>query len=261
MDGVRYTDYRIRGGWLYGRGEWDTFPLDFVSFTPKFLRVTDAHTLLRFAREFGFLGYESLRGDTQTRRASESQLNARRLEKRLLRPFRGGEPIEWILAHARTMRTVVHTASLLQQFQTTRKSEPLSLIKKIWREGPFAVQGKIVEEAYDLDRHAFWRRGKVFLSEQWGRTAIQQFLGGNLRGIHLRLVYDLDGKPKVDFGFNAVIEGAYRELLEDLTKERLRICKNCHEIFRWDRADELHCKIKCRQNFATREYRKRKRAE
>jgi hypothetical protein len=263
MNGIRYSDYRIRGEWLYGRGEWDDFPLDFASYTLSLQKVTDEHTLLRFAREFGGLGYEQLAKGIRSAKASESQLHGRLSEKRLrkiIRPSRGGEPIEWILAHARTMRTVIHTVSLLREFRATRKSEPLSLIKKIWRQGPFAVRGKVVEEAFDIDRVAFWRRGKVFLSEQWGLWAIQQFLGGNLRGIHLQLVFDLDGKPKVDFGFDAPIEGAYRQLLEELTMERLRICKNCHEIFRLDRTDQEHCTKKCRQNFATREHRKRKRA-
>jgi hypothetical protein len=93
-----------------------------------------------------------------------------------------------------------------------------------------------------------------------GLLVIDQFLGGNISRIHLRLVFDLDGKSAVDFGFDAPIEGAYRQLLEELTTERLGICKNCHEIFRADRSDQEHCKKKCRQNFATREHRKRKRA-
>ena len=143
----------------------------------------------------------------------------------------------------------------------TRRDEPLSQIKQIWQEGPFAVQGYIVEKAFDLDQLAFWRKGKVLLSQQWGLYVLEQYLGGKLGGIRLGLVYDLDGKPKADFEFVAPIEGAYRQLLEEVTMERLGICKNCHEIFRMERSDQEHCTIKCRQEFATREHRKRKSAE
>jgi hypothetical protein len=169
MHGVRYSDYQIRGEWLYGRGEWDAFPLDFASYTLNLQRVADEQAVVRFAREFGVLGYQKLTQGIDSAKTSATQLHPKLSEKSLkeIRPFRGGEPVQWILAHARTMRRTVHTNFLLKEFRQTKKSEPLLRIKKIWQEGPFAIREALVQRAFDVDQVAFWRKGKVFQSEQW----------------------------------------------------------------------------------------------
>jgi len=169
--------------------------------------------------------------------------------------YSDGEPIEWIFAHSRTMHRIFHTVKLLKEFRVDRKLSQLSEMKKIWKEGPFAVRGELRSESV-LHRLPVLQRA----TDQWGLAAIDEFLGGNIRGIYPRLRFAVDGNAGMEFRFGAPIEGAYFKLLQDLTESRARICKNCHTIFRAEDSRLEHCSKECRQKWATREFRKRLKA-
>jgi hypothetical protein len=259
---IRYSDYEIRQRKLYGVGQWDTFPLNINEFTSNLMNVHDQAALIRFAREFGFLGYERIHrpsGAAETSRQTKTKpTDKRQLETALLnfKPYRHGEPTEWIFAHARTMRTLLHTDSLLKQFRATRSDSLLKQITLIWRTGPFAIGLKLMDEGLDIGGIA-GRRWRTFLTEQWGLAEIEVFLGGNIRAVYPKVAFGIMGEPMMEFGFTAPIERAYFQLWQDIVGANLRLCKTCAKIFRTEDSRSVHCSTQCRQLWATRNFRKR----
>jgi hypothetical protein len=259
---ITYSDYRIRRGKLYGEGEWKDIQVDIAKYTDDLMNVCDETSLVRFAREFGFLGYQQLRSGKRSVRRSEhaSTPVAGRNEREraiAIRPYGDGEPIQWILAHARTMRAVLRTVTLLNDFKNTRSKAALLEIKKMWRAGPFAVGASIRNEGCDIDQYAFWRRGRTFISEEWGLAQIHSFVSGNICGVHPRVTFEISGEPRTEFGFRAPLERAYFQLWESIVGSKVKLCKTCFKIFRAEDPRSLHCSDQCRQRFATRSFRKR----
>lgn len=256
INGIRYRDYQIRKSRLYGEGQWELFSIDFGGFTESLIGVTNEALIPAFARKYGFLGYQQLRADKRMRRTQHARLNAKQLSEHLMkfRPYSDGEPLRWILAHARTMQRVLYTVTLLKEFRDSGDDARLREIRRIWKDGPFALRGELCDES------VWYRTAFRHATEQWGLGVIDEFLGGNIRGLYPRVVFAVDGNPGIDFGFSAPIERAYFQLLEDLIGSRLRICKLCHKIFRMTDSRSEHCCKQHRQLWATRNFRAKQRA-
>jgi hypothetical protein len=105
-------------------------------------------------------------------------------------------PLRWILAHARTMQRVLHTGTLLKEFRDRRDVARLREMRQIWKDGPFALRGELRDESF------LYRTSLRQATEQWGLFAIDEFLGGNIRGLYPRVVFAVDGNTSIDFGFS-----------------------------------------------------------
>jgi hypothetical protein len=256
INSIRYSDYRVHKDRLYGEGQWEVFPIDFGGFVTNLMRVTSEAQIPAFARAFGFLGYHQLRANDRISSTRQARSNPKQLFEHLtnFRPNSEGEPLRWILAHARTMQRVLHTDTRLKEFRDRGDVARLCEIRQIWKDGPFALRGELRDESV-LFRTPF-RHATV----QWGLFAIEEFLDGNIRGLYPRVAFAVDGTTSIDLRFSAPIEGAYFQLLQDLIRSQIKICKTCHEIFRTNDSRSEHCSKRHRNKFATRNFRARNKA-
>jgi len=256
VNSIRYDDYVISKGRLRGTGHWESVPIDFVGFYDKLMSVRANEDLLKFAREHGFLGYQNFRSGRHGRASRLGQFDAKKWTERMIKdgPQSNGEPIEWVFAHSRTMLKIFHTVTLLKEYRNDRQHQRLSEIRAMWKSGPFALRGELRPVSV-LHRLPFFRQA----TNQWGLAVIDEFLGGNIRGVYPRLLFAVDGRTEIDFEFRAPIEGAYFHLLQDITVSKLKICKFCQRIFRATDPRSEHCCPQHRQRWATRNYRAKNR--
>jgi hypothetical protein len=159
--------------------------------------ATGTSSPLEFAAEFGLLGYDHLR---------------------LPKEPRGGEPIEWILAHSRTVRFCLDWIGMFEEGDTFVIEDAL----KHQTSGRYAwgaVSGNLKKRDMGLSAGVVRRRVASFITE-------------NIRGITRRMETDLLGtRARSLFTFRGMIETIYWQLANKLDQGGIRRCNACRSIF------------------------------
>jgi hypothetical protein len=185
-----------------GEGEWYA-PAEEPGLLGAFLDVGGGRlNPTKFADKFGLLGYNQLV-------PNENKC--------------AGDPLDWFMAHARTVHVIAELTNLLKKVQQ-RKIAPAKLAdyeSKI-PDGPYALGATVA--LIPLQQKA----------EKPVPVAIgtlQHLLNANLGSTARKLQMTEVGGLRNAFTFRALVEVVYWQLADQLVKGSIHQCKECQRIF------------------------------
>lgn len=188
-----------------------------------------------FAGRFGLLGYDRLLRPTQIARALAGDVSVTELSKQLSRDDakrKGGDPVEWILAHSRTVGLCL---DLIGAFEGGDNYLIVETVETVARggqaaRGPYAW-GLIVAGLPDkFTKHTLkiHPQGHAAIARGW----LSNFITDNIAGIRRRLQEDAYGSRLASyFGFGAMIQTVYWQLADTIERGGIRRCRSCQRFF------------------------------
>jgi hypothetical protein len=259
----RYDNYRIEEGNLLGRDGVVLYLAETISdLEDHFTGVSGNKSILEFAHKFGFLGFAEMMKRPIANNPTEPlslEFRERPVLRRIPREVDGGESVEWILAHANTFRAVRSTALLLETFRHEANASIFRKMKSIWQAGPFAIRQCTHEPLSVFDTGASRLEGaqlwEAVQSEKMARTLMEIYINENLRGIHPLVGFEPNGRESSGFEFSTLLDLIYWRASQDIKHSRLRMCRECLEVFRVQDPRQLYCKRECTMKSSLRRYR------
>jgi len=171
---------------------------------------------LEFARQFGLLGYDRLAS------------NPRSMEKVKGTPAkkpRGGDPLDWIQAHARTVRFCVHFLGLLEEDDDPKLQWELEQVSP----GPYAMGLGLFNLPVD-DIH--WGLKHDIPAAALVRQHISRIVSENIADVRRFLFTDMRCTRIESFiSFHGMIEAVYWQLADRIDGGGIRRCLACKEFF------------------------------
>jgi hypothetical protein len=209
------------------------------SLIPAIIRVA-ANDLdpLAFVRQYGLFGYAQLKS------------------RQGIIPDQ--DPVEWFLAHARTIAAAVNLIGELQSDDEHALSDTI----RRFSNGPYAEGTRI----YKLTAHP-----AVALADsdpvRAAHLLLQSLINPNLIDIHRELV-NVSGRSKSFFTFNAMASVVYWRISDSLVEGDIRRCAECGRFFQASDKRQKYCPrfpgaqlSRCSVRKNVRDYRGRKRPE
>ena len=218
-------DYAIRDDRLWSQGEikYKYAPMTHQELPTEIAQLTwgDTKAVLRFARQYGLLGYDCVVQATLERKPSaEHPILRERLTEH------GGEPLRWIWGHANTINVCLTLTNLLQEGDENALLNYLYTPRGLISWG-FAMHPTV--DAFDeaLADEWFIRLPDMGItaSAKWFR---RQIVNRNIGPVS-RFMWDIDGKgEKAYFNVEGTVRAAYWHLatLIETGKYRLVRCKD-----------------------------------
>jgi CGNR zinc finger len=181
------------------------------------LKRGDEAAVIRFAMLYGPLGYAMLVPPDENL---------------------GGDPVEWIWAHAETLEICSHLTYLLQEDQS-EKVKPYLRSLPSWPVIMQATKGSVTSLGITYDE-----KDSVRLAHLVRRNLIN----ANIDGIYPQLAED-DGKDRILFRFRALIEVAYWHLANAVVTGHVKRCESpdCGALFVQTDPRERYCPPRFRQ--------------
>lgn len=188
-----------------------------------------------FANRFGYMGYNEL---------VPSEYRC------------GGEPLNWLLAHARTLFVAFHVIHLVNPARRSElhRKKLAEYIRNELPYGPYAQLGWIFQVPA--------LRGSAGSSVMAANNVLRYLINPNIDTVGRQLIAD-GTELKSIFVFQAPIQVAYWHLTSLIGKQSLRRCKECHRVFIDERNNVKFClpapgkKIsRCKARFNIRKMRK-----
>lgn len=241
--------YRIRDGLLHtaASGVSRTYkPFSEVRLPNALAGVTDEDlspdpviAVRKFASEFGELGYSrlvratllpsfsaSLPKSEQWKSAHVAYQKYRDAIYVAARGLPDGDPLDWFLAHSRTVNLCLKFIGLLNEGADRHALQ--EEVEGVMR-GPYAVRDQISSLPVNEWRQAL-REGvgpSIII-----RRTVCDLITENISGVHRRLVTDPSGMQSDSlFLCNATIEAVYWQLADKMEAQMVRRCAECRRFF------------------------------
>jgi hypothetical protein len=263
---VTYEEYDHHNGLVRGLGApaWRRF--DSMPDLPDDLSaVMDLDAALKFVRVYGFLGRQQIlrRGFSE---ANSSPGDIVILEGHDAAPklprTNEFEQLDWILAHARTIRAIRSASLALRRFRESGRRSELSKFEEIWTKGPFAIAASVasveVPETAKSAPEVFWAR--VHSDPNLFNAVLQAYVNGNLKGIHPHVETTIEGDLLTDWHIPTLVEKAYWVEWQNQVQGIIRLCPECGTVFRQKESRERYCSRKCSLRLSQRTFREKHKA-
>jgi CGNR zinc finger len=181
------------------------------------LKRGDEAAVIRFAKLYGPLGYAMLVPTGENP---------------------GGDPVEWIWAHAETLAICSHLTHLLQEDQT-EKVKPYLHSLPSWPIIVRAMKGTVSPLGIAYDEKD---------SVQLAHLVRRNLINANIDGIYPQPAED-GGKDRIVFRFRALIEVAYWHLANAIVTGHVKRCESpdCGALFVQTDPRERYCPPRFRQ--------------
>jgi hypothetical protein len=172
--------------------------------------------ILRFTNDYGLLGYQDLVR---------------------VRKYHRGDPVEWVFAHARTVKLCLELTRLLMR----RDRKGLEAYLQV---GEWGYQFSCATRDVVSDRGFFVTHGDIFDQARYIRRGL---INANIRGISpfIRVVKKgTTERETASFGFSALIEVIYQHLADVVTQGRaIRQCAadDCSALFVQTHKSQRYC--------------------
>lgn len=175
---------------------------------------------LAFVRQYGLLGHDEMAPPEE---------------------YKGGDPVDWFLCHATTVRLLLELTELLEQEDVAALEQALNV------GGNYAPVESGQQEAEFFGNSAAWVeyavRHKIVPQTAIGgvdrdvlsfaRDMRRRIINANIRDVYL-VLHKVDDKEIIVEGISALIEGIYLQVVNIVTQNRkVRRCAapDCHRFF------------------------------
>jgi hypothetical protein len=216
-------------------------PFSTVELPTALARITtDDVSPIAFASEFGLLGYDRLIQPGSPQKA------------------RGGDPIDWILAHSRTVALCINLIGLIEEGDNTEMEYVLENAGR----GPYAWSSELVYLPTDSIRHELQKRTPA---SAIARNYLSRYITENIVGVTRILNTDAHRTRLASlFTFRAMIEVVYWQLTDRAEYGGVRHCAQCKHFFVARDKRQQYCppfpgstRSRCSSNFNVKNFRSR----
>jgi hypothetical protein len=236
------TKYEVKRGVLREEGAPVRAynPFAAVELPTALARITSNElSPVAFASEFGLLGYDKL--------APEKP--------------RGGDPLDWIIAHSRTVALFLELIGLLEEGDYAG----LDYVLPEASTGPYAWGATLVGLPTDVIRHEL-RRG--IPAAAIARNYLSRYITENVVGVTRLLNTDAQRTRLASlFTFRGMIEAVYWQLADRAESGGVRRCRQCRHFFVARDKRQQYCppfpgatRSRCSSKFNVQNFRSRERS-